>query len=164
MTRPISVPVHLPQPALPLANWADCYQIELVGAAKSASEIAHLTLDTFPAWVSLLMRLRNRAVALFGLKAADDRPDSQNTEVIGIFPVVSRSQDEIVLGFDDRHLDFRIVIHVENVGPTRQRISTTTLVNRKILLGRIYIAVVTPFHKLIVSTMMSGLARGQAVT
>jgi hypothetical protein len=113
-------------------------------------------------WVRLLMRMRNAATSLVGLKPATAH-SSSDIEMIGIFPVVSNTDSEVVLGFD-RHLDFRIVIEVRNAGGTRRIVSATTLVNRKILLGRIYIAVVTPFHRLIVVSMLAALGRRLAAT
>ena len=80
-------------------------------------------------------------------------------EMIGFFPIISQSSEQAVLGFDDTHLDFRIVVDVHQAGELAQRVSVTTLVRRKILLGKIYIAVITPFHRLIVRTMLARLAR-----
>jgi hypothetical protein len=104
------------------------------------------------------MRVRDVAVGLVGLKPSTHH-SSADTDVIGIFPVISRSPGQIVLGIDDRHLDFRLVIDVEDVGENRQRIRATTLVDRKILLGRLYIAAITPFHKLIVGSALTSLGR-----
>jgi hypothetical protein len=78
---------------------------------------------------------------------------------IGGFPVVSASDDRVVLGFDDRHLDFRIVIDVMADRPSGQTLSVMTLVHRNNLLGRLYLAAVLPFHKLIVRRMLSGIGR-----
>lgn len=43
-----------------------------------------------------------------------------------------------MLGFDDRHLDFRIVVDLEEQ-ECRQLVSVTTLVRRKNLFGRLYL-------------------------
>jgi hypothetical protein len=66
-----------------------------------------------------------------------------------MFPVLSTSDHQVVLGFDDWHLDFRIVMEAaESKQGTRLR--ATTLVRRKNLFGRLYIALVGPFHRMIV--------------
>jgi Protein of unknown function (DUF2867) len=155
--RAYSVPVTLPHPALPVADWADCYELLVPGQSTTAISAAKRALGDFPAWVRALMWLRNAIVSPFGLKGSGDQPDGR-TEMIGFFPVISRSSEQAVLGFDDAHLDFRIVIDVRQAGELAQRVSVTTLVRRKILLGKIYIAVITPFHRLIVRTMLSRLA------
>jgi len=156
--RTHTVPVTLPHPALPLANWADCYERVIPGQSTTAISMARRALGDFPAWVRALMWLRNAVVSPFGLKGSGHDPDSK-AEMIGFFPVISRSSEQAVLGFDDTHLDFRIVIDVRPAGELAQRVSVTTLVHRKILLGKIYIAVITPFHRLIVKTMLLRLAR-----
>lgn len=155
--RPVPVPVTLPHPALPLADWADCYRLRVAGRGLTAEAAARQVLSGFPWWADALMRIRNRVVGLFGLKPAAPAAGDE-AAMIGIFPIVHNTPRQVVLGFDDRHLDFRIVVDIANDGADWQTVSVTTLVWRKILLGRLYIAVITPFHKLIVSTTLASLA------
>jgi hypothetical protein len=154
--RTYSVPVTLPHPALPLADWADCYERLVPGQSATAIALAKRGLGRFPVWVRVLLLVRNAVVSRFGLKGsgADGK-----AEMVGFFPIVSQTSEQAVLGFDDTHLDFRIVVDVSQAGELAQRVSVTTLVRRKILFGRIYIALITPFHKLIVRTMLARLAR-----
>ncbi len=161
MEKPVAVKPHLPHAALPSADWADCYQLPVRGPRLAASDAARMALAHFPGWIQGLMRLRNFAARFAGLKLSTHHWPA-GTEMIGIFPVVSRSDSEVVLGFDDRHLDFRIVIDVSDRGDGSQVVSAMTLVNRKILLGRIYIAVITPFHKLVVASMLANVGRAVA--
>ncbi len=156
--RTHSVPVTLPHPALPLADWADCYERLVPGQSATAISFAKRGLGRFPGWVRALLAVRNAIVSPFGLKGsgADGK-----AEMVGFFPIVSQTSEQAVLGFDDTHLDFRIVIDVSQAGELAQRVSVTTLVRRKILFGRIYIALITPFHRLIVRTMLSRLARSK---
>ncbi|CUX09346.1 conserved hypothetical protein [Agrobacterium tumefaciens str. CFBP 5621] len=58
-----------------------------------------------------------------------------------------------MLGFDDRHLDFRIVVDLEERG-NGQMVIVTTIVRRKNLFGRLYLLVVEPFHRRIVPATM----------
>jgi Protein of unknown function (DUF2867) len=60
-----------------------------------------------------------------------------------------------VLGFDDKHLDFRIIVDVEALDEITRRVTATALVQRNNLVGRVYLATVMPFHKLIVPTMLA---------
>lgn len=106
-----------------------------------------------PRWVGLLLSLRNRIVGLFGLKSAE--LGIAEGQTIGAFPVVSARDDQVVLGFDDSHLNFRIVLDVTAAGAQARKIAITTLVERRNLFGRIYIFVITPFHKLIVRTLLA---------
>ncbi len=153
---PVSRPVSLPHPVLPTADWADRFTLGLPVEGLTAPEAARLALEHPPGWVRRLMVLRNVLVAPFGLKGAAEEVKTSETE-IGGFPVVSASDDRVVLGFDDRHLNFRIVIDVRQDRPSGQTLSVMTLVHRNNLLGRLYLAAVMPFHRLIVRRMLSGI-------
>ena len=152
--KPVKVKVSLPHPALPRADWADCYQLHIAERGLTAIDAARRTLGHFPPWVRALMTMRNGVVSLFGLKTSHHALGS--VETIGFFPVISKSPKQVVLGFDDRHLDFRVVIDVRDDDPG-ELVSVTTLVWRKITLGKLYIAVITPFHNLIVYSMLASL-------
>jgi hypothetical protein len=97
-----------------------------------------------------LLILRNIAVTPFGLK----RGAPIGAERIGIFPVVSASPERVVMGFDDLHLDFRVVVDVAPEGSGRQ-VTATTLVRTRNRLGRLYLAAVKPFHRVIVPMMLA---------
>ena len=60
---------------------------------------------------------------------------------IGEFPVESETGSEIVAGFNDRHLDFRV-----SVMSSDGAVSLATWVRRHNLGGRLYLALIMPFH------------------
>ncbi|MDK1493390.1 DUF2867 domain-containing protein [Sinorhizobium sp. 7-81] len=152
--RPRSVAAHLPNAILPEADWADRYELLILNERLTAREAARRMLEPLPGWIRILLALRNRIVSFVGLKtAAPAAADS----LIGFFPVLRDDERKAVLGFDDRHLDFRIVVDVRDGPAECQVIGVTTLVRRRNILGRIYLAVVTPFHKTIVPTLLAGL-------
>ncbi|MBN8951794.1 MULTISPECIES: DUF2867 domain-containing protein [unclassified Rhizobium] len=156
--RPSMVKPHVPHPALPGADWADCYELRIPKSDVTAMAAARAMLGRFPLWVRLLLRLRDAVAGRFGLRTTrSDQADG--LERIGFFPVVSQSDRQVVLGFDDRHLDFRVVIDVRDDDAGHRLVDTTTLVRRKILLGRIYIALIAPFHRLIVTTMLADFGK-----
>jgi uncharacterized protein DUF2867 len=98
------------------------------------------------------MALRDLFVAPFGLKtAATARRALANR--IGMFPVLSETPQRTVVGFNDSHLDFRVMVDVAGAGVDR-RITATTVVLAHNLLGRIYLAIILPFHRLIVRSML----------
>ena len=70
---------------------------------------------------------------------------------------MSQTPDRLVAGFDDRHLDFRVVVDVESSGAI-QNVTATTLVLTHNRLGRVYLAIITPFHRLIVPAMLRQVA------
>ena len=68
--KPVPVGIELPHKALPSADWADCYRLEVRGRKLTATEAAHLALDHSPAWARLLMRIRDVGAACLGLKTS----------------------------------------------------------------------------------------------
>ena len=99
------------------------------------------------------MVVRNLAVRPFRLKT---RPDEASPGAsIGIFPVIGRSLNAVVLGLDDRHLDFRVLVEVKDLGLGRQEVTASTAVRTHNLLGRIYLAIVKPFHRIVVPAMLA---------
>ncbi|OHV83414.1 DUF2867 domain-containing protein [Ensifer sp. LCM 4579] len=152
--RPRSVAARLPNACLPGADWADCHELLFFGERMSALEAARRTLGSAPRWVRNLLGLRNRLTLPLGLKATAPAADSG---LIGAFSVVRDSEHETVLGFDDRHLDFRFVVKVRDGPAESQVIGITTLVRRRNLFGYLYLAAVTPFHKAIVPALLAEL-------
>lgn len=145
---------------LPGADWRDSYQGEMVQGASSSLDVSRLLLDHPPAWIGRLMALRNRIVSLFGLKTVEHASGTS----AGGFPIVSTTPDRTVLGFDDSHLDFRIVVDLEEkpelpIVHDRRIVKVTTIVRRKTLFGRIYLLVVGPFHRRIVPATMRPFCR-----
>ena len=96
-----------------------------------------------PLWIRALLGLRNALGRLVGLRSARS----------GGFPVIRESADEVLMGFDDRHLDFRIV-----VGVVAGHATVTTIVRWHNVWGRAYLAVVMPFHRRIAARMIEGVA------
>ena len=138
------------------AQFVDAYSIAIEGAALDARQAAEKMLARAPRWIGALLALRNFLVAPFGLKtSAPDEPGARDT--IGIFPVVDQTPDRLVAGLNDKHLDFRLVVDVTSAGHT-QRVTATTLVLTHNLLGRTYLAMIRPFHRLVVPAMLRQVA------
>ena len=148
------IAVTLPHPALPGADWGDCFEVRSSNAGLTAETAARRAFETMPRWVSRLMALRNLLVKPFGLKGDPDAA-SQDARRVGMFPVLGNTPTQYVLGFDDRHLDFRIVVETQALPQTGTAVRMMTLVRRHNLLGRAYLAAIMPFHKLIVATTLS---------
>ena len=140
---------------LPGAHFIDAYQVLAPGGALHAREAARLMLGEQPGWVRGLMGLRNAIVAPLGLKTG--REGETGLDRIGIFPILSETPARVVLGFADRHLDFRVVVDVRNTGPG-QEVTASTLVRLNNTLGRLYLTTIMPFHRLIVRNSLARVA------
>nr|WP_281029375.1 DUF2867 domain-containing protein [Rhizobium sullae] len=132
-------PLRRRAPQRPPQNWS-------VGVAFSQP----------PGWIAKLLALRNLVVAPFGLRSGDELDLS--TQHRGL-PVFSSSPERIVLGLDDRHLNFRLIVDLADLNDATLRVTATTLVQRNNLLGRVYLAAVLPFHKILVPALLSRLIR-----
>jgi len=110
-------------------------------------------VGTMPRWSKRLLWLRNVVVAPFGLKPGDPSNNQSNADHVDFFPVLSKDETRIVLGLDDRHLDFRILLERY---PTESgsRYRLTTLIERHNLFGRLYLFLILPFHRLIVQSVL----------
>jgi hypothetical protein len=147
--------------AFPRLDYADAYRMRLPdGAPNNLDAVARTVLGTAPGWVDLLMRLRDRLVGIIGLKTARRlarRDLGQHTlqvgDRLGIFRVFERAGEEVLLGEDDRHLDFRVSVLVHNDG-SADWVIASTVVRFNSWLGRAYFLPVRPFHKLIVPAML----------
>lgn len=101
------------------AQFVDAYVLTIQDPALDARGAAERMFATLPPWISGLMAVRNFIVSPFGLQTSAPRPNGKR-DVVGFFPVISQSPDRIVTGFDDKHLDFRVVVDIAPVADTRR--------------------------------------------
>lgn len=148
-------------------DYADAFALVLPPRV-SVRALAAAVFASSPRWVARLMALRNAIVRPLGLiatrSAFEHAVASANGtgERIGIFPVLAASQDEVLLGLDDRHLDFRVSVRIFDHEGERLGV-VTTLVRFHGALGRAYFAPVRPLHRVIVPALLRHGARRLAV-
>lgn len=134
------------------AQFIDAFSIFVEGSALDARTAAERIFGRSPRWVGLLLSLRDLIVKPFGLTTSQQAMQFPGDR-IGMFPVISITPQRAVTGFDDSHLDFRGIIDVAAAGGG-QRVTATTVVLTHNRLGSIYLAIIAPFHRLIVRTML----------
>ncbi|MCC8145234.1 MAG: DUF2867 domain-containing protein [Bacteroidales bacterium] len=125
-------------------DYFDSYQVKKT-SNKSAEEISKEIMQ-LPDWVNVLLFIRNRAVGLFGLKTEKNTPEPKT-----FFMLIENRDEEIVMGEDDKHLNFRASIMKNKSEGT---ISLTTVVHYNNAWGRIYFLPVKPFHIIIMKTLL----------
>ena len=137
------------------ADLLDAYAIALSEACShDVGQLARAVLGQPAPWFRVLIRLRDAAVAGFGIKTSRQlRADAAASggEHIDFFPVRARSTRELVVGEDDRHLDFRasVLLRPCPAGPGMELVATT-VVHCHNSLGRAYLAGIRPVHHLVV--------------
>lgn len=146
--RATAVIPQLPKPELSNANRADAFEIETRNSAMDIRTLAEQRIGSMPKWARCLLSLRNFVVAPFGLKP-DGICDARGAAGrVDIFAVLEQTENRIVLGLDDRHLDFRII--VQRDGPADKCVlRATTLVRWHNVFGRVHLISIMPFHRLI---------------
>jgi hypothetical protein len=154
--------VHEVTPAIDLntllagAQFADAFSIAIDNPALDARHAAERMMARQPRWIETLTSLRNILVTPLGLKTSGESRAAPR-EMVGIFPIVSQTPDRLVAGFNDKHLDFRVVVDVANSGALRN-VTLTTLVLTHNRLGRTYLAIILPFHRLVVRSLLRQVA------
>lgn len=142
----------------PDAEFADAYRLIVDEPRLDALAAARRVLGRAPSWITMLMHMRNWLAARIGLKRAAHGSHEDSFRV-GSFPIVGTNPQYIVLGLDDKHLDFRIVVETNTIEAQASEVTVTTLVRPHNLLGRAYLAFALPFHRTIVPAMPAQAAR-----
>ncbi|MEQ1516415.1 MAG: DUF2867 domain-containing protein, partial [Usitatibacteraceae bacterium] len=111
-----------------------------------------------------LMRARDALVSGLGIKTSEQLQRvsaAHAAKRIGIFRIYSSLADEIILGEDDRHLDFRLsVMCTPPQSPTQgYRLTLSTVVHCHNRVGRLYIFLIAPFHRAVVRSYLRRAAR-----
>jgi hypothetical protein len=143
----------------------DSYEAPLQRGDLAMHEIYLALFAHHPRWARWLLILRGWIVAPFGLRAttaADlDTIEIKSAYAVGEkiarFTLFGQSDTEIVTGGNDAHLDFRVSVRkLSEHGASRVVLST--VVSPHNLLGRVYLFVILPFHRLGVRTILSNAA------
>ena len=145
-------------------DFLDCYSVQIDRADAPIGEIAQRIFIGLPRWINVLLAVRDFGVTPFGLKTTaklpkslDFRPSIDVGDHINFLCVRSISQNEIILGEDDLHLDFKISVYRDS--EASGYISLATWVRTHNRFGKIYLGTIAPFHALIVNARLTNLAR-----
>lgn len=127
-------------------DFLDCYAIRSDLGPRRAAEV----IVAFPGWARGLLAVRRALTAPFGL--SNDGPDA--ADKLGPFPVEFEDGSEVVAGFDDRHLNFRVSILASG-----GRVHLATWVHPHHIGGRAYLAAIMPFHIAIARNALARVGR-----
>jgi hypothetical protein len=145
------------------ADLLDAYAIYLpAGASNDPEVLARVAFERQAAWIRALTWVRDRVMATVGVKSSlliGAAAAARGLPVIGYFPVLSKSARELVVGGDDRHLDFRVGILVRTDARGGRELVVVTVVHCHNRLGRTYLAAIAPFHRTILRTNLERTVR-----
>lgn len=145
------------------AELLDAYAIHLpAGASDDLEVLARVAFERQAAWIRALTWVRDTVMAPLGVKssrAIGTAAATRGLQVIGYFPVLSKSAREMVVGGDDRHLDFRVAILVRTDVRGGRELVVVTVVHCHNSLGRMYLAAIAPFHRTILRANLERTVR-----
>jgi Protein of unknown function (DUF2867) len=158
--KPVEIPFVIPDSVLPGAQFGDAYQTTVKGQSLDPLEAARRAVYGAPNWINILLRIRTILVKPFGLKPGESPArDKAGAGNIGMFPILDQQPQRLTLGMNDKHLDFRLLVDVRELGEGRQSVTASTIVKTHNALGRIYLMIVKPFHRVIVPAMLAKVSR-----
>lgn len=154
-----------------LADFNDSYKISSVEYHMSPLEIYLLMVNNTPIWINFLLSLRNKIVRLLGLNdvgnlgGIDHLAYVKSEDLVGakldFFVIESLDQNEMILILKDKHLDIKIsIFKYENVSSTDVIVST--IVNFHNYVGKIYMFIIAPFHRMVVKRLMKNIIFNKA--
>ena len=147
-------------------DFSDAYEVSLRKSGQSVEQAYWAVFGFEPIWVRWLMNLRGHIAIQLGLTHHRNVPAIPQGVVpifeigarVGPFKVQSTSLNELIVGNDDKHLNFRIsALKSERAGQIFLTISTAVEIHNN--LGRAYMFVVKPFHRFIAPFMVRRAAR-----
>ena len=165
MIRAHAVPVPSDSVLAPLyvgADLLDAFAIHLpAGASDNLEVLARVAFERQAEWIRALTWVRDAVMTTVGVKSsrAIGVAAAARGPVIGYFPVLSKSAGELVVGADDRHLDFRAAILLRTVAAGGRELVVVTVVHCHNRLGRTYLAVIAPFHRTILRANLERAVR-----
>lgn len=128
---------------------ADAFTVALPPGASTDLEVWRRSVFASPpVTVRRLLRLRDLLVRPLGLRKAAGADQHEG------FPVLGRREHEVLMGLDDRHLDFRVSLRLLQSDDADDSLLLTTTVTFHGPIGRLYFALVRPFHRRIVPAML----------
>ena len=143
-------------------GYSDSFSISLKRPDVESWELLAAFFQSAPKWVDKLFVLRNKLVSAFSLKTrmvdtTQLNPPFRKGQQFGVFRVCEITDNEVVLGENDKHLDFRTSLFIERGVNNQLVISTIVKVNN--ILGTVYFFVVKRVHRIIVPIMLNRMVR-----
>jgi hypothetical protein len=144
------------------AYFRDSFRVSLSRKDLGVTDMFLAIFAHHPLWMKVLLIVRNKAASVAGL----DAPTASETlhaeikdryvvgDKIGVWPIFSLSENEVVAGRNNKHLDFRVsVLNLPDGDGSSVVVSTVCTVHN--LFGKLYLLFVVPFHRYGVRTLMA---------
>lgn len=136
------------------AWFKDSYRTRLSRPEASVIDIFEAVFGHHPQWMKQVLHMRNALAARAGLDVppADDiahfvrKPEYRVGDTIGPWPIFALTDNELVVGRDNSHLDFRLSI-LKTASGESMDVTISTVCRVHNAFGKVYLLGVIPFHK-----------------
>ncbi|MCH5597028.1 DUF2867 domain-containing protein [Niabella ginsengisoli] len=150
-------------------DYLDSFESQLADPKQNlnAEDLATAFFLSEPGWVDKLLKFRNKIARQLNLKTPGQIKHKEQyiNEItwtpgimIGLFKIFDITDNEIIMGEDDKHLNFRVSLFIAS-NQNQKLITISTTVQFNNLLGKLYFLPVQPFHKIIVPIMLKNMIR-----
>jgi len=144
------------------AYFHDSYCAPLARPELGIVDIFFALFGHTPLWMKLVLIVRNTVAGLFGLEVPTVgeimKPEVRCAysvgERIGPWPIFFISDNEIVAGRNNKHMDFRLSVLKAMDGDATSVVVSTICTVRNVF-GKIYLFFIAPFHRNGVRSLMS---------
>ncbi len=151
-------------------DYADAYRAGIPDNGPcSVDQITYSLFGSMSGLMRVLLIVRDVIASFWGLKTAvgaaairDDGSPIEPGDRVGFFKVYQRTNQEILLGEDDLHLDFRVSVRYRRAWPDSD-VTVSTYIRFNNRFGRIYFALIKPFHCIVVRETMRKAIRRRRV-
>ncbi|NPV24945.1 DUF2867 domain-containing protein [Bradyrhizobium aeschynomenes] len=136
------------------SDYRESMAMELSRSDLSTIDIFFAIFGHRPGWMKAVLILRNTLAAPFGLEVSRGRdilsiqrkPAYSIGEKMLGWTIFVHTADELIVGRDNAHLDFRVsILREHSIG--QQRIVISTICDAHNAFGVAYLKAVLPFHK-----------------
>src|SRR5712691_4341932 len=144
------------------AYYRDAYRVPLRRRELAVVDVFFAIFAHHPLWMKVLLIVRNKLAALVelnGFTASEGlgigiRRHYGVGEKIGRWRICALSENEVVAGGDDKHLDFRVSVLIATEGDEASVVVSTVCAVHN-LAGKIYLFFVVPLHRYGVRRLMT---------
>ncbi|XPF94379.1 DUF2867 domain-containing protein [Colwellia sp. RE-S-Sl-9] len=136
-------------------HFRDALSVKRNNKELTPSQIQYRIFAYLPHWVNALMRIRNYIVSFFGFEVGKEglSPKAEELSIgdkAGFLTITEKYDDEIISFAEDKHIMIYISVAIND-----NDITVSTLVNKKTLIGRLYVNSILPFHYFIARTVLN---------
>ena len=151
------------------AYFRDSYCAPLQRTRASVVDIFFSIFGHLPAWMKTALIVRNRIASLCGLDVSTAaeilKPQIKSHyavgDKVGPWPIYALTENELVAGRDNSHLDFRLSVLKITEGETASVVISTICTTHNAF-GKLYLFFIVPFHKWGVQKLISNaIANGR---